>query len=143
VHESRTYYVSRGFLLYFTAMLLAFVAFAAFFVLPMWSRLSRESFEFWFTTAWLLSIPWVAFVYLSTPFEIQLSDSRIRFRSLIRKNEIAAADVKSVTKGFLTWHVVTIRHSAGKVNVPSQIDGFYQFLSSIKELNPAVEIRGL
>jgi hypothetical protein len=36
-----------------------------------------------------------------------------------------------------------LTHRAGKVHLMSAMDGFHEFLTKLREANPAVEIRGL
>jgi hypothetical protein len=84
-----------------------------------------------------------AYVWLRFPFEIRIRDDNvIEFRSIFRRvaispNEIEAVRAKKYALGF-----VDVVHEGGKVHLLNHIDGFHDFLATVKSLNPAVKIEG-
>ena len=82
------------------------------------------------------------FGVLSIPHRIHVAENgRIKFVSTIRKREVEALEIESIKPaGQFGFLVVT--HSRGKITLLNQFDGFHEFISGLKTLNPSVELRG-
>jgi len=84
-----------------------------------------------------------AYMWLRFPFEIKVRDDNvIEFRSLFRRvaippSEIRAGRAKRYALGF-----IDVAHEGGKVHLINQMDGFHDFLATLKSLNPRVKIQG-
>jgi hypothetical protein len=79
------------------------------------------------------------------PTRITLSEQAITFQTVLRRFEIPVEAVISVK---VLWSdpwggMPMLRHKGGKVRLISAMEGFYDFLGRLKEINPMIEIRGL
>ncbi len=84
-----------------------------------------------------------AYVLLRFPFEIRvLDDTVIEFRSVFRRITVSPMEVKSVRAKPYTLGLVDVVHQRGTVHLLNQMDGFHDFLYTLKSLNPAVRIQG-
>ena len=84
-----------------------------------------------------------AYMWLRFPFEIKLrDDSIIEFRSVFRRTTISPMEVKSVRAKPYALGFVDVVHQGGTVHLLNQMDGFHDFISTLKSLNPSVKIQG-
>ena|GEM_PF-467510 len=84
-----------------------------------------------------------SYMWLRVPFEIRiLDDTSVQFRSLLRKTTVSPADIKSVRAKRYALGLVDVLHGGGTVHLLNQMDGFHDFVSTIKSLNPAIKIAG-
>jgi hypothetical protein len=84
-----------------------------------------------------------AYMWLRFPFEIKVrDDSIIEFRSVFRRTAISPMEVKSVRAKPYALGFVDVVHQGGKIHLLNQMDGFHDFLSTLKSLNPSVKIQG-
>lgn len=86
---------------------------------------------------------WVFYVrYPRMTREITLThDGWVHLRGRKDSTRIHVASIRSIARG-LNHRSVRLRHVGGRVRLPNRFRGFYDFLSTVKSLNPAVEIRG-
>jgi hypothetical protein len=92
---------------------------------------------------WFCVALFVAYMWLRIPFEIKIhDDNMIEFRSLLRKTIISPVEIKSVRAKRYTLGFIDVVHQGGTVHLLSQMDGFHEFISTLKSLNPAVQIQG-
>src|SRR6266436_691399 len=83
-----------------------------------------------------------AYMWLRIPFEITERDDNImEFRSVLRRVAISPVEIKSVRAKRYALGFIDVRHSGGTVNLLSQMDGFHEFVSTLKSLNPSIEIK--
>ena len=84
-----------------------------------------------------------AYMWLRFPFEIKVrDDSFIEFRSVFRGTTISPMEVKSVRAKPYALGFVDVVHQGGTVHLLNQMDGFHDFISTLKSLNPSVKIQG-
>ncbi len=84
-----------------------------------------------------------AYMWLSFPFEIKVrDDSFIEFRSVFRRTTISPMEVKSVRAKPYALGFVDVVYQGGTVHLLNQMDGFHDFISTLKSLNPSVKIQG-
>ncbi len=89
---------------------------------------------------------WFLYVALGLPIEITIDDDReISFRSRIRNVTIPVDEITMIRTG--EWFdpnrfQAVVRHKGGKLMLVNQFLDFKDFLANIKELNPAIEIKG-
>jgi hypothetical protein len=84
-----------------------------------------------------------AYMWLRFPFEIQVrDDSIIEFRSVFRRTTISPMEVKSVRAKPYALGFIDVVHQGGTVHLLNQMDGFHDFISTLKSLNPSVRIQG-
>ena len=80
---------------------------------------------------------------LALPHKIILhQDGRIDFTSVLRKRTVSARDVLSIKPEGTTFGYMVLRTDQAKIRLIAQFDGFHDFLTQLKALNPAVELRG-
>lgn len=92
-------------------------------------------------------LAWLGFrTALGTPTEIVVnSDGRIEFQSRLRTIVLEASEITSITTG--DWYDLNrfeavVRHKGGKLTLINQFTDFRDFLATVQELNPTVEIKG-
>lgn len=82
-----------------------------------------------------------AYMWLRFPFEIKINDdNRIEFRSIFRRVTVSPNEIKAVRAKRYALGFVDVVHEKGKVHLLNHIDGFHEFLTTLKSLNPAVKI---
>jgi hypothetical protein len=85
-------------------------------------------------------IPWFAF-----PFEIEIGDDRaITFRNWFGKRVVPVADVVSIRAGGLLDPQsvgAVVRHKQGRVYIFNDFANFRGFASTMKALNPSIDVR--
>jgi hypothetical protein len=84
----------------------------------------------------------ISYMWLRFPFEIRVNDGIVEFRSVIRKTVVPVAEIKSVCAKRYTLGFVDVRHGRGTVHLINQMDGFHDFVWTVKTLNPAARIEG-
>jgi len=85
----------------------------------------------------------MGYLFLRIPYEIQIRDDRIiEFRSVLRRTAITPEGILSIRAKRSQMGFADVRTSAGRIRLITQMDGFHEFLSRLKSLNPAVEIKG-
>ncbi len=84
-----------------------------------------------------------AYMWLRIPFEITVRDDCvIEFRSVLRRVAISPIEIKSVRAKRYALGFIDVVHEGGTVHLLSQMDGFHEFIATLKSLNPAVQIQG-
>lgn len=85
----------------------------------------------------------ISYMWLRFPFEIKVcDDSTIEFRSVFRRTSVSPMAVKSVRAKPYALGFVDIAHQGGTVHLLNQMDGFHDFISTLKSMNPSVRIQG-
>jgi hypothetical protein len=80
---------------------------------------------------------------LSFPHTISLSSNgMIEFKSILRRRSVQAFDVKSVKPEWYAYGFLLVRTDQRTITLFAQFDGFHEFLTKLKALNPRVELRG-
>jgi hypothetical protein len=106
-------------------------------------KLGSDGPPVWAIVIWFSVALFVAYMWLRIPFEIKIhDDNMIEFRSLLRKTIISPVEIKSVRAKRYTLGFIDVVHQGGTVHLLSQMDGFHEFISTLKSLNPAVQIQG-
>jgi hypothetical protein len=84
-----------------------------------------------------------AYMWLRFPFEIRVPDDTvIEFRSVFRRIAVSPMEIKSVRAKSYALGFVDVVHQRGTVHLLNQMDGFHDFLFTLKSLNPTVRIQG-
>ena len=82
-------------------------------------------------------------MWLRFPFEIKLRDDAIvEFRSVFRRITVSPVEIKSVRAKPYALDFVDVVLQGGTVHLLSQMDGFHEFITTLKSLNPAIRIQG-
>jgi hypothetical protein len=73
--------------------------------------------------------------------EISVSDDGwVDFRSRKDTTRVRAADIRSIERGFAR-RSVQVEHTGGRLKLPNRFRDFFDFLLTVKGMNPAVDIR--
>ena len=100
-------------------------------------------FEKWFLSLWFCGLGWVWYSYLKMPIEIKISsENSIEFRSVLKPVRLSPQEIKSIKAMPLSPGFINIRHTKGTVRLINQMDGFYDFVSTLKSLNPSIQVKG-
>ena len=107
------------------------------------AKLGLDSPPVWVFVIWFCIALFVAYMWLRIPFEIKIhDDTMIEFRSVLRRTIISPLEIKSVRAKRYALGFIDVVHRGGTVHLLSQMDGFHEFISTLKSLNPAVQIQG-
>jgi molybdopterin/thiamine biosynthesis adenylyltransferase len=106
------------------------------------SRNSQAS-DKWLPLAFIFVMLVMWFLTLRPPYRLTIRDDhRVEFKSLLRTVVIASHEIKSIKAQVLQPGMAELKHERGKIQLALQFDGFYEFLGTLKKLNPDIEIRG-
>lgn len=85
---------------------------------------------------------WLVYFRLPrVPTEIAVSDDGwVDFRGRRGTTRVHVAAINSIARGLR--RSVRVRHAGGRVRLPNRFQGFYDFLATVKGMNPGIEIRG-
>jgi hypothetical protein len=83
-----------------------------------------------------------SYMWLRFPFEIRVNGGVIEFRSAVRTTIVPVAEIKSVRAQRYTIGFVDVWYGRGTVHLINQMDGFHEFVCTVKSLNPAAKIEG-
>lgn len=84
----------------------------------------------------------ISYLWLRIPFQIRLNDSGFEFRSVVRRTVVPAAEIRFVKAKPYALGFADVRHARGTVHLISQMDGFHEFVATVKLMNPGVTIEG-
>lgn len=84
---------------------------------------------------------------LSLPHAIIVgADKMIAFKSVLKMQKVRPTDVISIEPKSIRMNVgisgYQLKHLNGKILYPGQFTGMYQLLAEIKQVNPAIDIKG-
>ena len=137
-------YLGKPLLIFYLVMLAVFVSVGVVgIVVGAIGKLSSEGPPVWVFVILLGFALFNAYMWLRFPFEIKVrDDSIIEFRSVFRRTTISPMEVKSVRAKRYALGFVDVVHQGGTVHLLNQMDGFHDFISTLKSLNPSVKIQG-
>jgi hypothetical protein len=137
-------YVAKPLLVFYLVMFAAWIfAGVIAIIVGAVGKLDRNGPPVWIFVIWLGAASLISYFWLRIPFEIRIrDDSSIEFRSLLQRTIISPSEIKSVRAKPYELGFVDVVHNRGTVHLLSQMDGFHEFISTIKSVNPAVEIQG-
>jgi len=93
--------------------------------------------------ALMIIFGWIFYVRLpKMPTEIGVAnDGWIEFRNRRGTQQVHVASIRSIGRG-IGRRTVRVRHGGGKLRLPDRVRDFYDFLATVKTMNPAIQIRG-
>jgi hypothetical protein len=96
-----------------------------------------------FLLACMIAFGWLYYVRLPRmPTQIDVfKDGWVQFQGRQGTQKVHVASIKSIGQG-IGRRTVKVRHGGGKIRMPNRVEGFYDFLSTVKSLNPAIVVRG-
>jgi hypothetical protein len=96
-----------------------------------------------FVLVWTVIVVFVGLRFWRMPTEIRVSDNgRIRFKGWLRNFEVSAGEIESIKPGGNSIGYLVVNTRRGRITILNQFDGFHEFLTELKELNPNVKLRG-
>jgi hypothetical protein len=96
-----------------------------------------------FGVFWLGMIGWNWYWILSLPHKITVSETgEITFISLLRRRSVTGAEIESIKPDRGQFGFLLVRTGNRKIRLLNQFDGFHDFISNLKTMNPSVELRG-
>jgi hypothetical protein len=97
----------------------------------------------WVSALVLAFVLFAAYMWLRFPYEITVSDeASVEFKSIFRKTTTSLSEIVSVHAKRNAIGFVDVVHTRGTVHLLNQMDGFHDFVATIKAANPAVTIKG-
>jgi hypothetical protein len=97
----------------------------------------------WGFVIWFCGALFVAYMWLRIPFEIEIHDGNmVEFHSVVRRTIMSPLEIKPIRAKPYALGFVDVVHQGGRVHLLSQMDGFHDFISTIKLLNPTVKVEG-
>ena len=86
---------------------------------------------------------WLFYVrFPQMPTEITVTDDGwVNFQSQRGTTRVQAADIQSIGRSF-GRRTLRVQHSAGQLRLPNRFRKSFDFLLTMKGLNPAIDIRG-
>lgn len=135
-------YIAKPLLVFYLVWLAAFVSVGVVgIVVTASGRLDPNGPPLWVFIIILGFALFNAYMWLRFPFEIKINDdNRIEFRSIFRRVTVSPNEIKAVRAKRYALGFVDVVHEKGKVHLLNHIDGFHEFLTTLKSLNPAVKI---
>jgi hypothetical protein len=137
-------YLAKPLLAFYLVMLAAWVfAGAVGIIVGAIGKFGPDGPPAWIFVIWFCVALFVAYMWLRIPFEIEIhDDNMVEFRSVFRRTISSPLEIKSIRAKPYALGFVDVVHQKGRVHLLSQMDGFHDFISTIKLLNPAVKIEG-
>jgi uncharacterized membrane protein len=106
-------------------------------------KLGPDGPPVWVFFLLVCAVSFASYMWLRFPFEIRVhDDTNIEFRGLFRTMVISLTEIKSVRAKLYALGFVDVVHQRGTVHLLNQMDGFHDFIATIKSINPGVEIKG-
>lgn len=138
--------------LYLSKLLLAFYfSFFAIFILVallgiaigVAGKIGADGPPTWAFALALAFVLFAAYMWLRFPYEIVVrDDASVEFKSIFRKTTTSLSEIVSVQAKRNAIGFVDVVHTKGTVHLLNQMDGFHDFVATIKAANPAVTIKG-
>lgn len=106
-------------------------------------------FPNWTGPPWFVGFIFLAIIggnalwVLGIPHTIMfLQDETVEFTSVLRSRRIPVREIVSLKPEGTTSGFLVVRTESSKIRLLAQFDGFHDFLTRLKALNWAVELRG-
>lgn len=110
-----------------------------------WSKMdeSERVFGVPFAILWCAGVL-ASFIWsIRFPRRIELhEDGRVVFRGPLRRLELRVTEISSIKPGGNQVGFLVVKHSRGRLYLLNQFDGFHELLTSLKQANPSIELRG-
>lgn len=137
-------YVAKPLLVYYLAMLGLFVLVG---IVGLGAstagKFGADAPPAWVFVIVLVFAVFTAYMWLRYPFEIRIrDDSAVEFRSVFRRTTISPSDIQLVRAKRYAIGFVDVIHGGGKIHLLNHMDGFHDFIATLKSLNPSIKIQG-
>ncbi len=95
-----------------------------------------------FDIFWFLGLVGMWYITLQYPFEITIRDDKtIEFRSVIRKIIVMPIEIQSIKASYPGF--ASVKLTKKSFHLINHFDGFHEFLTTVKSLNPNIIIKNL
>jgi hypothetical protein len=64
------------------------------------------------------------------------------FRSVLGKRVVSLSEISSILARQFSLGYVGVTHANGTIYLINQMDGFHEFVTTVKSLNPSVIVKG-
>jgi hypothetical protein len=96
----------------------------------------------WFYLAWAAVVMWFWFNALfRIAYRIELDGDAVMFKTLALRKQTRLSRIRSIRSGNAGY--TTVRFDDGRVDLVGAFDGFHDFVTRVKQANPAVELKGV
>jgi hypothetical protein len=85
---------------------------------------------------------YASYMCFRIPFEIQVENDTGVFRSILGKRVVPLSEISSIRASRFSLGYVGVTHANGTTYLINQMDGFHEFVTTVKSLNPSVIVRG-
>jgi hypothetical protein len=135
-------YLAKPLLIFYLVMLIAFPL--AFVVLSTCAAFGsfRDAPP---TIVFVIGLPlalYCSYRCLGIPFEIRVEKDTAEFRSVLGKRVIPLSEISSIRTRRFSPGYVGVTHANGTIYLINQMDGFHEFVTTVKSLNPSVIVEG-
>ena len=128
----------------FSALLIVLLAGFGVWVLASRQPGGNETFPMIFAVVWLAALSLNAYRLCTGVREIEVhGNEEIEFISWVQRTRLHGREILSVRAIPGRWQRIVLRHQAGSLTLAGPFDQFHQFLAELKQVQPAVEIKGL
>lgn len=79
---------------------------------------------------------------LRIPFEIRMENDTAEFRSVFGKRVVPLSEISSIRARQFSLGYVGVTHANGTIYLINQMDGFHEFVTTVKSSNPSVIVKG-
>jgi hypothetical protein len=135
-------YLAKPLLIFYLVMLIAFPL--AFAVLSMCAALGLFS-DAPPAIVFVVGLPialYASYTCLRIPFEIRVENDTAEFRSVLGKRVVPLFEISSIRARQFSLGYVGVTHAKRTIYLINQMDGFHEFVTTVKSLNPSVIVRG-
>ena len=144
VQEKRTWRLASNVRVFFAFALMFFLTVVTLIAFQIARGEGREGA--WFFVLWVLfALSSLAFAAFRGITSITIEGNVVELRSLLSRRRIAPEDIVSVETSWWDMNRFSprIRTRTGSFGLLGPFDGFHELLTTLKELNPSIEIKRL
>jgi len=141
----KTYKLSRTYVI-FQILSLGFFTLMAFFLL-FWFNIDQPPSQRIPTLGGVgllavLGCLWYAF-FLRVPHQLTIRDDKtVEFRGFLKRNVVMVNEIRSIEYSGLSTGMVDLKYEGGTIHLDNHVDGFYDFVGTLKSLNPQIVVKG-
>lgn len=96
-----------------------------------------------FDVLWIGMVSFLWYMVLSLPHRIEVAENgEINFVSLIRQKRVKPYEIVSIKPEASQFGFLAVKYGGGKIRLLNQFDGFHEFITNLKAINPTIELRG-
>ncbi len=142
--KSYSLYLSKLFLVFYFSFFAVFILVALLGIaIGVAGKIGPDGPPTWVFVLVLAFVLFAAYMWLRFPYQITIrDDASVEFKSIFRKTTTSLSEIVSVQAKRNAIGFVDVVHNMGTVHLLNQMDGFHDFVATIKAANPAVTVKG-